>query len=56
MQQQSDQINKRVHHLKNIRPKLGNVTVLTATSTTAASWLTGILMNLLPHNSETLGS
>jgi len=39
-----------VHHLKN--SKLGNVTVLTATST--VQLVTGILMNLLSHNSETL--
>ena len=36
-----------MHHLKN--SKSGNVTVLTATQQ-----VTGILMNLLSHNSETL--
>jgi len=41
-----------VYHLKN--RELGNVAVLTATFTTAASTVTGILMNLLSLNSETL--
>jgi len=37
-----------MHHLKN--SKLGNVTVLTAASKLQQA--TGIMMNLLSHNSE----
>jgi len=51
MQQQSEQ-NQQIRAPPE-NSKLGNVTVLTATSTTAAS--NSCSDNLLAHNSETLG-